>query len=393
MTNLVCAAAISCYTAPMVPDFVREAVRGMDGYVPGEQPHASARVVKLNTNENPFPPSPRVMAAIRDVEAESLRRYPDPLATPFRHAAAKLHGLTPDMILCGNGSDDILTVVTRTFVPAGGAIAYPDPTYSLYPVLAQLQDARGVGVPWGEGYALPVDALLATGANAIYLTNPNAPTGTFVAPAAVAALAAAFPGVVLVDEAYVDFADDHCLALVEDRPNVVVSRTMSKSYALAGLRFGYAVAQPQVIAEMMKVKDSYNTDAISIAAATAAVQDQEYARDTWDYVRDERRRVTAELDAMGWRVLPSQANFVLATAPGGRGREAYLGLKHQGIIVRHFDRPGLADKVRITIGKSHENNALLAGIKALAGAEVAVVSREGGKKRREEEVVTASPAV
>ena len=360
----------------MAPTFVREAVRGMDGYTPGEQPGGSDRVVKLNTNENPFPPSLKVMAAIRDVEPESLRRYPDPVANAFRTAAAKVHGLAADQILCGNGSDDILTIVTRTFVPAGGVIAHPDPTYSLYPVLAQLQDARTVTVPWADGYALPVDALIATGANAIYLTNPNAPTGTFVPPGDVARLAAAFAGVVLVDEAYVDFADDHCLGLIADHANVVVSRSLSKSYALAGLRFGYAVAQSQVIAEMMKVKDSYNADAISIAAATAAVTDQAYARFTWDYVRDERARLTAALEAMGWRVLPSQANFVLATAPDGRGREAYERLKHQGILVRHFDKPGLSDKLRITIGQTHENNAVLAGLRSAAA--------DGGEPRKRE---------
>ncbi len=359
----------TCYTPRMAPTFVRETVRGMDGYTPGEQPGASDRVVKLNTNENPFPPSPRVMAAIRDVEAESLRRYPNPTGDVFRAAAAKLHGVTPDMILCGNGSDDILTIATRTFVPPGGTVAYPDPTYSLYPVLAQLQDARAAAVPWADGYALPVEALVATGASAIFLANPNAPTGTFVPPAEVARLAAAFPGAVLVDEAYVDFADDHCLGLVKDHPNVVVSRTLSKAYALAGLRFGYAVARPDVIAQMMKVKDSYNADAISVVAATAALQDQAYARDKWDQVREERGRVTAELERMGWRVLPSQANFVLATAPDGKGLDALLGLRRQGIIVRHFDKPGLADKIRITIGQSHENNALLAGVKALAHVE------------------------
>ena len=352
----------------MAPTFVRATVRGMDGYTPGEQPGAADRVVKLNTNENPFPPSPKVMAAIRDVEAESLRRYPNPTADAFRAAAAKVHGLHVNNLICGNGSDDILTIATRTFVPAGGAIAYPDTTYSLYPVLAQLQDARAVPVPWADRYALPTEALVATGANAIYLANPNAPTGTFVPPADVARLAAAFAGAVVVDEAYVDFADHHCLGLIADHPNVIVSRSLSKAYALAGLRFGYAAAQPAVIDQMMKVKDSYNVDAVAVAAATAAVQDQEYARDKWAYVREERARVTAQLESMGWRVLPSQANFVLATAPGGRGREAYLGLKHQGILVRHFDQPGLADKIRITIGQAHENNAVLAGIKALAAA-------------------------
>jgi histidinol-phosphate aminotransferase len=355
----------------MAPNFVRQTVRAMDGYAPGEQPGMSARVVKLNTNENPYPPSPKVIQAIHDIEAENLRRYPNPNADLFRNAAAKLHSVTAEMIIAGNGSDDILTIATRTFVPPGGLIAYPDPTYSLYPVLSQLQDAGGIGVPWGERYSLSIDALVATKANAIYLANPNAPTGTFIPPAKVAELAKAFDGLLLVDEAYVDFADENCMDLVESCENVVISRTLSKAYALAGLRFGYAVAQPQVIAEMMKVKDSYNTDAISVLAATAAIEDQAYARDIWDRVRTERKKLAAELTQLGWSVLPSQANFLLATAPDGRGREAYLGLKQQGILVRYFDRPGLTDKIRITVGQSHENNALLAGIRALPVAEKA----------------------
>lgn len=350
----------------------------MAGYTPGEQPSQAARVVKLNTNENPFPPSPKVMAAIRGVEAESLRRYPNPDADPFREAAAKLHGVSCDMIMAGNGSDDVLTIATRTFVPPGGSLAYPDPTYSLYPVLAKLQDAKPIAVPWENGHRLPIDALSASGASAIYLANPNAPTGTLVPAADISRLASKFDGLVLVDEAYVDFAEDHCLSLLEDRPNVVVSRSLSKSYSLAGLRFGYAVAQPQVIFEMTKVKDSYNTDAISVAAATAAIEDQEYARFTWNYIRDERKKLTDELNQMGWSVLPSQANFILVTAPGGRGRDAYHGLKHQGILVRFFE--ALPDKIRITIGQSHENNALLAGVKALNFGTEKVVEHHHQKR-------------
>ncbi len=347
----------------MAPTFVRDTVCAMDGYTPGEQPGVSARVVKLNTNENPFPPSPRVMQAIRDVEGESLRRYPNPTADIFRAAAAKLHSVTSNMIIAGNGSDDILTIATRTFVPAGGLIACPAPTYSLYPVLSQLQDARCIHVPWGEGYSLPVEALSATNANAIYLANPNAPTGTMIPAARVAELAGVFKGLLLVDEAYADFADSNCISLVEEYPNVVISRSLSKAYSLAGLRFGYAIASAAVIDEMNKVKDSYNCDAISVLAATAAIEDQAYARWTWENVRNERKKLAAELTGLGWVVLPSQANFLLATAPDGRGREAYLGLKHQGILVRYFDQPGLSDKIRITVGQSHENNALLAGIR------------------------------
>jgi histidinol-phosphate aminotransferase len=355
----------------MAPTFVRSTVLEMEGYTPGEQPPPGARVVKLNTNENPLPPSEKVMAAIRDITSESLRRYPSPMADGFRLAAAKVLGVSPDSIIAGNGSDDILTIATRTFIPSGGSIAYCDPTYSLYPVLAKLQDARGITVPWGGDWSLPVDALAATKADAIYLANPNAPSGTFVPPAKIAELAAKFGGLLLVDEAYADFAEANCLSLVEQFPNLLVTRTMSKAYSLAGLRFGYAVGQPTVIAEMMKVKDSYNCDALSQIAATAAIEDQEYARRTWEHVKSERQRLSEELRELGWDVLPSQANFLLAACPGGDGRTAYLGLKSQGILVRYFDLPGLKDKLRITVGTVQENNAVLAGIQALVAERAA----------------------
>jgi len=352
----------------MAPDFVRSTVREMTGYTPGEQPDPGQRIVKLNTNENPFPPSERVMQALAAVSGETLRRYPNPTADVFRDAAAKLHGVSRDHIICGNGSDDILTIATRCFVPSGAALAYPDPTYSLYSVLAKLQDAKPLAIPWDRDWSLPIAALVASGAKGIYLANPNAPSGTFVSPLKVAELARNFSGLLLIDEAYVDFAQDNCLPLVEEFPNIVISRTLSKAYSLAGLRFGYAIAQPAVIAEMMKVKDSYNCDALSIIAATAALEDQAYARGTWANIIAERTRVSAELTELGWMVLPSQANFLLAAVPSGRGEEMYRGLKEQGILVRYFDAPGLRDKLRITIGHSHENNALLAGIKMLSAS-------------------------
>lgn len=348
--------------AAMAPPFTRATVAAIEGYTPGEQPALGERVIKLNTNENPFPPSPKVMAAIRAVEPEALRRYPDPVANPFRDAAARLWGLSRDHVLAGNGSDDILTIATRTFVPPGGILAYPDPTYSLYPVLAALEDARTATVPWAEGYTLPIDALVATGASAIYLANPNAPTGTTVSRASVAALAGAFPGLVLVDEAYADFAAGDCVALVREHTNVVVSRTLSKAYSLAGLRFGYALAAPDVVREMMKVKDSYNVDAISIAAATAALEDQAYARGCWEVIKAERGRLHAGLTALGYEVLPSEANFLFCTVPGGDGGQVYRELKRRGILVRFFDKPGLRDKVRITVGTRDDNEALLAAL-------------------------------
>ena len=374
----------------MAPPFVRAAVREMSGYTPGEQPGAGERVVKLNTNENPRPPSDRVLKAIREISEESLRRYPQPLADTFRSAAAKLHGLTPDMVMAGNGSDDVLTIATRTFIPPGGTLAFAEPTYSLYPVLARLQDAKVATVPWGPDWSLPTDALLATKADAIYLANPNAPSGTFVSPMKVAELAEAFDGALLIDEAYADFADDNCVGLLKNHPNVVISRTLSKAYSLAGLRFGYALAQEDVVAEMLKVKDSYNCDAISIAAATAAIEDQDYARENWKAVRNERQRLSAALTEMGWAVLDSHANFVLATVPDGRGRKAYEALKRKHILVRYFDLPGLTDKIRITVGLPYQNDALLAGIREIeqdtaAASDAAAAAKAAGEPQPRED--------
>ena len=304
----------------MAPEFVRQTIREMTGYTPGEQPKSGERVVKLNTNENPYPPSDRVMQALAGISGETLRRYPNPTADLFRDAAAKLHGVTRDHIIAGNGSDDILTIATRCFVPPGGTLAFPDPTYSLFPVLARLEEARPLPIAWEREWCLPVDALAASGANAIYLANPNAPSGTFVSPLKVAELARNFPGLLLVDEAYVDFADDNCLSLVEQFPNLLVSRTLSKAYSLAGLRFGYAIAQPAVIEQMMKVKDSYNCDALSIAAATAAIEDQAYARGTWANIKAERTRVTAELDATRLVRPPQPGQFPPGHRPFRPGR-------------------------------------------------------------------------
>jgi histidinol-phosphate aminotransferase len=337
----------------------------MAGYTPGEQPRAGERVIKLNTNENAYPPSPRVFEAIARVGADALRRYPSPMADAFRRVAALVHGVTPEAILAGNGSDDILQIALRSYCGPGDVLASPDPTYSLYPVLAELADVRFATVPWGPGWRLPTAALVATGARAIFFANPNAPSGTSVPPAEVSDLASRTDALVLIDEAYVDFADENCLTLLHGHDNVLISRTLSKGYGLAGLRFGYAIGHPSVIAQMTKAKDSYNCDAIAIAAACAALEDQDYAREQWRRIKDERARVTTELERRGFTVLPSRGNFVLATVPAAEeGRRLYDGLKARGVLVRFFDKPHLDDKLRITIGTAEENDALFEAMDA-----------------------------
>jgi histidinol-phosphate aminotransferase len=340
---------------------VRSVVARMTGYTPGEQPIPGDRVIKLNTNENPYPPSPRVIDAIGRIPPDALRRYPSPMADEFRAVAARLHGVSPACILAGNGSDDILQIALRTYCGPGDVLACPDPTYSLYPVLAELADVRLVAVPWNSDWQLPIEALVAAEPSAIFFANPNSPSGTMVPLADVEALAARTEALVLVDEAYADFAEGDCLELLERRQNVLVTRTLSKGYGLAGLRFGYAVGDPTVIAQMTKVKDSYNCDAIAIVAACAALTDQEYARTSWQAIRSERTRVAAALERRRFTVIPSQGNFLLATTPGSMPAGAlYAALKSRGVLVRFFDTPALRDKLRISIGTPEDNDALLA---------------------------------
>ena len=357
----------------MAPKLARPHVRAAPA--PDPPPEAAApgeRMIKLNTNENPFPPSPKVVQAIREIEPETLRRYPDSTASSFRAAAARANSVADEMILPGNGADDLLAIATRTFVAGGGTLASPEPTYPLYGALARLSDAKFIGVEWDKKWALPAEALLGSKPDAIFIANPNWPSGTVVSAEKLAELAATFSGPLVIDETYADFADENCLQLVRDLANVVIVRSMSQSYSLAGLRVGYIIAQPDAIEEMNKVRDAYNCDAIATTAAIAALDDRDYAARTWEHVRNERARLTSELSDLGYSVAPSQANFILATCPSSvRGRDVYTGLKQQGILVRHFDRAGLADKICITIGTSQENNALVGGIKSLSAAEKA----------------------
>ncbi len=275
--------------------YFRPNITAMTGYVPGEQPRGE-KIIKLNTNENPYPCSPKVKAAVGRVVQAGLQKYPDPLATAFRIAAGGLYGVDPDWILCGNGSDELLTMLTRAFVDSGDLIRFANPGYILYRTLAEIQGA-GVDVvnfnsDWslGDAFAQPIDRL-----KLAFLANPNSPSGTLVPPEQVAKLADALPCPLVVDEAYVDFADTNCLALVRENEKILVLRTLSKSYALAGLRFGYLIAQPQMIEQLRKVKDSYNCDSLSIAAATAAIDDRAWLEQTRGAILATRERMTAAL--------------------------------------------------------------------------------------------------
>ena len=342
----------------------RPAIEALTGYVPGEQPN-QASVVKLNTNESAYPPSPRALEALRAVDADMLRRYPHPAADEFRRSAAAVLDVDPGWILAGNGSDDLLTMLMRAVADPGRAVAYPTPTYVLYRTLAAMQEAPVIEAPFDDAYTLPVDALVRARAALTIVANPNSPSGTAASPDALETLAARLEGVLVIDEAYVEFADRSALDLVRRSDRVVVLRTLSKSHGLAGLRLGFAVAQPRLLAGLAGVKDSYNVDAVAARVGAAAIRDVDYTRDTVARIRDARQRLTASLAALGFRVWPSQANFVLARPPDGGARPLYDGLRSRAILVRYFDEPRLADALRITVGTEAQNAHLIAALAAL----------------------------
>ena len=339
----------------MTTSLFRPALSRMKPYVPGEQ-SAPGKTIKLNTNENPYPPPPPVVAAIKAAAEGPLNRYPDPLASSFRIAAAQALSLPgPEWVLAGNGSDEILTLLVRGFVGEGQRLRLPFPSYILYRTLADIQGAKWDQVAFDDDWQLPDS--FADGDDdlrLIMLPNPNSPSGTVLTPDEVRAIADRARCMVLVDEAYADFAPTNCLSLVQENPRVVVSRTLSKSYGLAGLRFGFLVAQPDVIAELAKIKDSYNCDAISIAAATAAMQCGDWLADVVTRMNATRQMMQTDLSDMGFRVTPSSANFVWCTHPTADHHTIATRLKTAQILIRYMDYPDFGDGLRISVGSDDQ---------------------------------------
>jgi histidinol-phosphate aminotransferase len=346
---------------------VRPAIRAMQGYVPGEQ---VATAVKLNTNEGAYPPSPRVMATLAAIADESLRLYPDPVSRRLREAAAARYGVSADQVLAGNGSDDCLTILYRTFLDDGDRVACPWPTYGLYDTLASIQGAVLATVPFRQSarrWELPAEALRKLRAKMIILANPNNPSATLVPVDELRRLADAADAIVVVDEAYVDFAlaagvDASVLPYLGAHPNLVVLRSFSKSYSLAGARLGLMFASPSLCAEMNKVKDSYNVNAITQAIGVAALGDRAHQDELLRRTLDERARLEAALAAMGATWPESGANFVLAEF-GERAEAIYRALKDGGLLVRWWATPELRTKLRITVGRPDENERLIAALR------------------------------
>jgi histidinol-phosphate aminotransferase len=352
-------------TGPSPGELALAHVSGLHAYTPGIQP-AGAGWVKLNTNENPYAPSPRVAEAIvreMGTDARSLRLYPDPASAPLRAAVARLHGVSPANVCIGNGSDDILNLLVRCYCGPAAAAAFTVPSYSLYPVLVGIQDGSVTTFPMDRGMRLPVEAIADSDARIFFLTSPNAPTGVGFRNSEISRILDSFGGILVVDEAYAPFASENASGLVPFRPNLVVVRTLSKAYALAGIRVGYALADAAVVGLIDRVRDSYNVSRLSQAAAVAALGDPDYYAGTIGRIKATRDCFSDNCRARrGWFTFPSESNFVCTEPRDNRGRtgpdvarSAYDFLFSRKVLVRHFPSDALtAPFLRISVGSDDE---------------------------------------
>ncbi|MGJ7542609.1 histidinol-phosphate transaminase [Variovorax sp. LT1R16] len=356
-----------------IPSFWSPRIGALQPYVPGEQPRIDG-LVKLNTNENPYPPSPAVLDAIQAAAAHGLERYPDPESQDLREAIATRHGLQLAQVFVGNGSDEVLAHAFFAFFQQAEPLLFPDVTYSFYRVYAQLYGIDCVLQPVDEALRIDVDALAARAAQGcagLVIANPNAPTGTGLPLADIERLLAACPSrVVLVDEAYVDFGGESALALIDRHPNLLVVQTLSKSRSLAGLRVGFACGQASLIDALTRVKNSFNSyplDRLAQAGAIAAMQDEAWFKQTRDAVIDTREGLVLQLEDFGFEVLPSQANFVFARHPAHDAAALAAALRERAVLVRHFRQPRIDSYLRISIGTRAQCGQLVDALAAILG--------------------------
>lgn len=349
----------------MPKSVVRKSLAGFQPYTPGEQPPDGEGWVKLNTNESPLPPSPRVIDAIKAAATDALRLYPSPTAAPAREAIARHFDVDPSHVAVGNGGDELIELCFRAFAGAGDSVAFPTPTYPLFEPLCRIHEAHASTHPtelWSE---LPA-GLGADPAPLKFIVNPNSPTGALFATADVDAAVAASSGVVAVDEAYVDFAPQSCVSLLARHDNLLILRTFSKSYGLAGMRIGFALGPPELIEALDAVKDSYNVDRLAIVAAAAAIQDQDHHRWLVTEVVEGRTELAKALSELGFEVVPSAANFIFARPPLPAAHVA-AALRERKILVRHYDRDPIAGWIRVTVGTREQHSRLLDALKEVLG--------------------------
>ncbi len=344
-------------------NLIRKSVQAMSGYVPGEQPKDDD-IVKLNTNENPYLPSPDVQDILSMVDIAALSRYPDPVCMELRKVIAELHDCETENVFVGNGSDEVLALCIRAFVEREGSVGYFDPSYSLYPILADIEDVekRPVVLGAGFGWQMPEDY----SASLFFLTNPNAPTSLRYSKSNVAAFAKDFGGVVLIDEAYADFADENCMDLALQSDNVLVARTLSKSYSLAGIRLGYCVGNAELIGAMYKIKDSYNVNYLTQEIARVAILDQDTMRANVHAIVETRKLVADKLSEFGFEVCDSQTNFLWVKPLGVFTHALFEELRKKNILVRYFpDDERTKDYLRITIGTAPEMFQFLDAVESI----------------------------
>ena len=344
-------------------------VHTLKPYVAGEQP-VLADLVKLNTNENPYGPSPKALAAIAEQLGDGLRLYPDPHCVALREAIARRHGIGADQVFVGNGSDEVLAHIFLGLLKHDRPLLFPDITYSFYPVYCGLYGIEYREMPLDAAMGIDIAAYRQP-CDAIILANPNAPTGRALPLEAIAALAGDHPDqVVVIDEAYIDFGGDSAIPLVAQFPNLLVVQTFSKSRSLAGMRVGFAIGQRPLIDALERIKDSFNSyplDRLAQAAAKAAIEDEAWFDDTRQRVVASRERLTTALVALGFEVLPSAANFVFARHPAHEGADLAAGLRRQSVIVRHFPKPRIKDYLRITIGTDAQCDRLIEALRGVVG--------------------------
>ncbi len=342
--------------------YVRRQIEQMHGYVPGEQPQVPG-LIKLNTNENPYPPSPGVIEVLRGALNGRLRLYPDPTAASLREKLATRYSVAAASIIVGNGCDDILNLCVRAFCGEGEKLAYFSPSYSLYPVLADIQGSDRVPLPMTEDFQIeahPVFLQKLIGVKLLFITQPNAPSGVWLPRVELQRVIEETTGVVVIDEAYVDFAADNCLDFAREYPHVIVARSFSKSFALAGLRVGWATGAPELIAALNKVKDSYNVNRLSQLAAAAALDDRTYFDDVIRQVKATRERISHHLHALGFFVHQSQTNFIFAKPPAPlAARQWFERLRAHNILIRWWDADRIRDFARVSIGTDDEMEKFL----------------------------------
>ena len=336
-------------------------VHQLSPYVPGEQPKHE-NLVKLNTNENPYGPSPRVVEAIQAELGDGLRLYPDPSSTLLRQAAADYYGLKPQQIFAGNGSDEVLAHAFCALFQHDKPLLFPDITYSFYPVYCGLYGIDYEAVPLTEQFTLRVDDYIRDNGGIIF-PNPNAPTGCLLPLGEIERLLQAnSESVVVVDEAYIDFGGVSAVSLIERYPNLLITQTFSKSRALAGLRIGLALGHEELIEGLERVKDSFNSypiDRLAVTAAVASFEDEGYFRNSCKQIIDSREQLAEKLCDLGFQVLPSSANFLFACHPQQDAAELAAALRKRGVIVRHFKQARIDQYLRITVGTQEQNNSLL----------------------------------